>query len=226
MNNIYLPLENYKPLRDIVFDYMKNAIITGEFKPGERLMEVQLAEKLGVSRTPVREAIRKLELEGLVVMVPRKGAYVSDLDARDLLNVLEIRGSLEGLAASLAAERITDEEIKELNSIVDEFYKSIEINDHEALVKSDKAFHDLIFAASRNEKLVQIMNNLQEHVHRFRVRYISEEKKSKKLYQEHKKILESLENRNADNARKWAEKHIHNFQRDFISDMKHFSHEE
>lgn len=226
MNNFYLPLENYKPLRDIVFDYMKNAIITGELKPGERLMEVQLAEKLGVSRTPVREAIRKLELEGLVVMVPRKGAYVSDLDTRDLLNVLEIRGSLEGLAASLAAERITDEEIRELNSIVDEFYKSIETNDHEALVKCDKAFHDLIFAASRNDKLVQIMNNLQEHVHRFRVRYINEEKKSKKLYQEHKKILESLEERNADNARKWAEKHIYNFQKEFISDMKYFSHGE
>lgn len=223
MNNFYLPLENYKPLRDIVFDYMKNAIITGELKPGERLMEVQLAEKLGVSRTPVREAIRKLELEGLVVMVPRKGAYVSDLDTKDLLNVLEIRSSLEGLAASLAAERITDEELKDLNSIVNEFYKSIEINDHEALVKSDKAFHDLIFAASRNDKLVQIMNNLQEHVHRFRVRYINEERKSKKIYQEHKKILESLEDRNADNARRWAEKHIQNFQSEFIKDMKHFS---
>ncbi|MDI3500468.1 MAG: hypothetical protein PWP22_239, partial [Thermoanaerobacter sp.] len=105
--NDFLPLENYKPLRDVVFDYMKDAIITGKLKPGERLMEVQLAEKLGVSRTPVREAIRKLELEGLVVMVPRKGAYVADLDAKDLLNVLEVRSSLEGLAASLAAERIT-----------------------------------------------------------------------------------------------------------------------
>jgi DNA-binding GntR family transcriptional regulator len=121
--NDFLPLENYKPLRDVVFDYMKDAIITGKLKPGERLMEVQLAEKLGVSRTPVREAIRKLELEGLVVMVPRKGAYVADLDAKDLLNVLEVRSSLEGLAASLAAERITEEEIDKLKKIIEEFQK-------------------------------------------------------------------------------------------------------
>ncbi len=176
----FLSLENYKPLRDIVFDYMKNAIITGELKPGERLMEVQLAEKLGVSRTPVREAIRKLELEGLVVMVPRKGAYVSDLDAKDLLNVLEVRSSLEGLAASLAAERITDEEIERLKGILEEFQKNIELGDNEALIRLDKEFHDLIFAASRNDKLIQIVNNIQEHVHRFRVRYINEEKKAKK----------------------------------------------
>ncbi|AFK85771.1 MULTISPECIES: GntR family transcriptional regulator [Thermoanaerobacterium] len=222
MNN-YLPLENYKPLRDIVFDYMKNAIITGEFKPGERLMEVQLAEKLGVSRTPVREAIRKLELDGLVVMVPRKGAYVSDLSTKDLLNAFEVRQSLEGLAASLAAERITDDELKKLKDVLDKFYEGIQENDVEKLIKYDQEFHDLIFNASRNEKLVQIMNNLQEHVHRFRVRYISDFKKSKKLYQEHKKILESLEMRSSDNAQKWAEKHIQNFQNDLVKDMKHFS---
>lgn len=226
MSNIYLPLENYKPLRDIVFDYMKNAIISGELKPGERLMEVQLAEKLGVSRTPVREAIRKLELEGLVVMVPRKGAYVSDLDAKDLLNVLEIRSALEGLAASLAAERITDEEINQLKTFVDAFYESLQKKDSEGMIKYDKEFHDLIFIASRNDKLIQIMNNLQEHVHRFRVRYINEEKRSKKIYQEHKKILEALEERNSDNAAKWAERHIRNFQNEFVKDMKHFSYKE
>ncbi|MBP2072330.1 MULTISPECIES: GntR family transcriptional regulator [Thermoanaerobacterium] len=222
MNN-YLPLENYKPLRDIVFDYMKNAIITGEFKPGERLMEVQLAEKLGVSRTPVREAIRKLELDGLVVMVPRKGAYVSDLSTKDLLNAFEVRQSLEGLAASLAAERITDDELNKLKEILDKFYEGIAENNTEKLIKYDQEFHDCIFNASRNEKLVQIMNNLQEHVHRFRVKYINDYRKSKKLYQEHKKILESLEMRNAENAQKWAEKHIQNFQNDLVKDMKHFS---
>jgi len=224
--NDFLPLENYKPLRDVVFDYMKDAIITGKLKPGERLMEVQLAEKLGVSRTPVREAIRKLELEGLVVMVPRKGAYVADLDAKDLLNVLEVRSSLEGLAASLAAERITEEEIDKLKRIVEEFQKKIEEGDNEGLIKLDKEFHDLIFAASRNDKLIQVMNNLQEHVHRFRVRYINEEKKAKKIYQEHKKITEAIEARDTDAARRWAEKHIRNFQTEVVKDIKYFSYKE
>ena len=109
-----LNLDEYKPLRDVVFENLRGAIVEGRLKPGERLMEVQLAEQLGVSRTPVREAIRKLELEGLVVMLPRKGAYVANMSLKDLIDVLEIRASLEGLAASLAAERITDEDIKKL----------------------------------------------------------------------------------------------------------------
>ena len=107
-----LNLDEYKPLRDVVFENLREAIVEGRLKPGQRLMEVQLAEQLGVSRTPVREAIRKLELEGLVVMLPRKGAYVANMSLKDLIDVLEIRASLEGLAASLAAERITDEDIK------------------------------------------------------------------------------------------------------------------
>lgn len=224
--NEFFTLGNYKPLRDLVFDYMKEAIITGKLKPGERLMEVQLAERLGVSRTPVREAIRKLELEGLVVMVPRKGAYVADLNAKDLLNVLEVRSSLEGLAASLAAERITDEELEKLKSIVEEFRVKMDEGDLEALIRLDKEFHDLIFAASRNDKLIQIMNNLQEHVHRFRVKYITEGKKAKRIYQEHKKIAELIEQRDANGARKWAEKHVRNFQEEVVRDSKYFSDKE
>ncbi len=108
-----LNLDNYKPLRDVVFENLREAILEGKLKPGQRLMEVQLAEQLGVSRTPVREAIRKLELEGLVVMLPRKGAYVANMSLKDIMDVLEVRASLEGLAY-LAAERISDEDIKSL----------------------------------------------------------------------------------------------------------------
>lgn len=222
MNNSF-SLENYKPLRDIVYDYMKNAIIAGEFKPGERLMEVQLAEKLGVSRTPIREAIRKLELDGLVVMVPRKGAYVSDLSTKDLLNVFEIRECLEGLAASLAADRITDSELENLKNMLEEFHRGVLENDIVKMIKYDAEFHNCIFNASRNDKLVQIMNNLEEYIHRFRVKYINNSTKSKKLYQEHKKIYESIESRSSLSAQKWAEKHIQDFQNDLIKNMKYFS---
>ena len=107
-------LDGYKPLRDVVFETLRDAIITQVLKPGERLMEIQLADEMGVSRTPVREAIRKLELEGLVIMVPRKGAYVAGVSMKDIHEVYEVRAALEMLAVSLAAERITDEELDAL----------------------------------------------------------------------------------------------------------------
>ena len=103
-------VDEYLPLRDVVFNTLRQAILTGDFLPGERLMEITLAKRLGVSRTPVREAIRKLELEGLVDMIPRKGAAVARITVSDLKDVLEVRCHLEEFAASIACDRITEEE--------------------------------------------------------------------------------------------------------------------
>ena len=107
-------LDSYQPLRDVVCETLRDAVRNGILKPGERLMEIQLAEELGVSRTPVREAIRRLELEGYVIMMPRRGTYVANLSIRDINEVFEIRTSLESLSSGLAAERITDEELERL----------------------------------------------------------------------------------------------------------------
>ena len=106
-------MNEYLPLRDVVFNTLRRAILRGELKPGERLMEIQLANKLGVSRTPIREAIRKLELEGLVLMVPRKGAEVAEITEKNLRDVLEVRCALEELAVQLACDRIDPERMKE-----------------------------------------------------------------------------------------------------------------
>ena len=108
----------YLPLRDVVFNTLRQAILRGELKPGERLMEIQLANKLGVSRTPIREAIRKLELEGLVLMIPRKGAEVAEITEKSLRDVLEVRRALEELAVELVCEKITDEQIQDLNELL------------------------------------------------------------------------------------------------------------
>ena len=124
-----LTLDNYKPLRDIVFENIREAIMEGTLRPGERLMEIQLAEQLGVSRTPVREAIRKLELEGLVVMLPRKGAYVASISKKDLVEILELRVGLEGLAAFYAAERISSEGIENLEEISKDLENYVHQND-------------------------------------------------------------------------------------------------
>ena len=114
-------INNYLPLRDVVFYTLRQAILKGELKPGERLMEMQLANQLGVSRTPIREAIRKLELEGLVLMIPRRGAVVAKITEKDLRDVLEVRTSLEKLAIELACQRMPDETIPDLRQALEAF---------------------------------------------------------------------------------------------------------
>ena len=114
MNDFSVDMNEYLPLRDVVFNTLRKAILKGELKPGERLMEIALAERLGVSRTPVREAMRKLELEGLVVMIPRRGAQVANITEKDLNDVLEVRIALENLSIENACMRMTEEQLEEL----------------------------------------------------------------------------------------------------------------
>lgn len=202
-----IALENYRPLREIVFETLREAIITGVLKPGERLMEVQLAEEMGVSRTPVREAIRKLELENFVVMVPRKGAYVADISTKDIVDVYEIRAALESLAAGLAAERITDEELEELQRILVQNAESQSLED---LIAVDTKFHDVLYRASRNERLVQIISNLREQIQRFRSTTLASPGRIKNTLEEHKKIVDAVSERNILLAQQLAQEHIDN----------------
>ena len=124
-NNFDVKMDEYLPLRDVVFKTLRQAILKGELEPGERLMEIQLAERLGVSRTPIREAIRKLELEGLVLMIPRKGAEVARISENNLRDVLEVRRTLEELAVDLACQRMTEDELEELKKTQELFAQAI-----------------------------------------------------------------------------------------------------
>jgi DNA-binding GntR family transcriptional regulator len=216
-------LNDYKPLREVIFNTLRKAIIIGELKPGERLMEVQLAEKMGVSRTPVREAIRKLELEGLVDMLPRKGAHVADLSVKDIMDVLEVRSTLDGLASSLSALRITDEELKELKHVQSQFVNYVEKDNLQGSIKKDVEFHDIIYRSSRNEKLIQITNNLREQVHRFRVIYLKDYSSSRELIREHMDICEAIIGRDSEAAQKFAQKHIKNQEDTIIAAIKRSS---
>ncbi|MGI6359324.1 MAG: GntR family transcriptional regulator [Bacillota bacterium] len=207
---IPVKLDNYKPLREIVFEHLREAIITGKLRPGERLMEMQLAEEMGVSRTPVREAIRKLELEGLVIMVPRRGAYVSDLTIKDVAETYEIRSALESLAAGLAAERITADESEELERILVQIGQCIANNDVKRSLELDEQFHNLLYQASKNDRLVQIINNLREHIQRFRATSMSTPGRLEAVFNEHMKIAEAISERNAELAERLAQEHIEN----------------
>ena len=216
---IPIKLDGYKPLRDIVFETLREAIINQTLKPGERLMEIQLAEEMGVSRTPVREAIRKLELEGLVVMVPRKGAYVAGISMKDIHEVYELRSALEALAASLAAVRITDEELEEMERQMVKEAKETEDNNLQGIVSIDTTFHDLLYQAAHNQRLVQFINILQEQLQRFRSATLSRPGRSKYALEEHKKIVEALANKDAKLAAKLATEHIENAENAMIFAM-------
>ena len=216
-------LDGYKPLRDVVFETLRDAIIKQVLKPGERLMEIQLADEMGVSRTPVREAIRKLELEGLVVMVPRKGAYVAGVSMKDIHEVYEVRAALEMLAVSLAAERITDEELDALERQVLRESEAENSEGEKALdniIYIDSTFHDIIYQAAHNQRLVQFVNILQEQLQRFRAASLSRPGRSKTALLEHKQIVEALAERNGELASKLAKEHIENAENAMISSME------
>lgn len=203
-------LDNYKPLRELVFESLREAIILGHLRPGERLMEIQLAEQMGVSRTPVREAIRKLELEGLVVMVPRKGAYVAGLSIKDIADVFEIRKALEGLAAELAADRISDEEIENLERVLHRLADAADQKNFDTFIEVDTEFHAILFQAGRNERLSQIINNLREQIHRFRITSLSMPGRMTAAVEEHRKIVEAISQHDLDEAKRLAQEHIEN----------------
>lgn len=203
-------MNEYLPLRDVVFNTLRQAILRGELKPGERLMEIQLANKLGVSRTPIREAIRKLELEGLVLMIPRKGAEVADIKEKNLRDVLEVRSALEILAVRLACERITDKQIAELKRAAKEFKITLANDDITKVAEADVKFHDVIYEATGNKKLIQLLNNLREQMYRYRVEYLKNESAHAKLLREHEEIISKIENRQIQEAIAIVCQHIDN----------------
>ena len=208
--NFEVSMNEYLPLRDVVFHTLRQAILRRELKPGERLMEIQLANKLGVSRTPIREAIRKLELEGLVLMIPRKGAEVAEITEKSLRDVLEVRRALEELAVELVCEKITEEQIQDLKDAAEEFKESLESGDITRIAEADVKFHDVIYMATDNQKLIQLLNNLREQMYRYRVEYLKRSDFHQQLIDEHEEIIETIENGQKDRAVQVVCQHVDN----------------
>ena len=213
-------MNEYLPLRDVVFNTLREAILKGELKPGERLMEIQLAKRLGVSRTPIREAIRKLELEGLVVMVPRKGAEVADITEKDLRDVLEVRKALEELVVQIACDRMTEEDFKELKKAHARFKTVIKKGDLKEVAEADVKFHDIIYMSTNNQRLIQILNNLREQMYRYRIEYLKDTQMHAALVQEHESIVECLESGDKENASRIMRSHIDNQEQGIVRSLK------
>lgn len=223
MEQFQLQMNEYLPLRDVVFQTLRQAILRGDLKPGERLMEIHLAQKLGVSRTPVREAIRKLELEGLVLMIPRKGAVVAEITVTDLEDVLEVRTALEELAVKNACKKITKKELEEVKHLAEEFRQTLYGDDVAQCAQADMRFHDAIYEVTGNRRLVQILNNLREQMYRYRMEYLKDRQSHSILVKEHEDIVRGLEEGNEELALSVTIRHIEH-QRDHIINL--LSHKE
>ncbi len=198
------------PLRDVVFNKLRRAILTGELKPGERLMEIHLAKKLGVSRTPIREAIHKLTLEGLATMTPRRGAEVAQITEKSMNDVLEVRRALDALCAELACDRITEEELENLQQACDHFEAAVKTKDVKKIAQADVELHDIIVRATDNQRLIQLINNLSEQMYRYRFEYIKDFSQHETLVKEHRIIYQSIVRKDKKTAAEAAKIHIDN----------------
>ena len=209
-------MDEYLPLREVVFNTLRQAILKGELKPGERLMEIALAEKLGVSRTPIREAMRKLELEGLVVMIPRRGAQVANITEKDLNDVLEVRITLENMAIEKACANMTDKDVRKLELAAQDFQKSTAEGDLVKMAEADVNFHEAIYRINLDVKegeflvLTGVLNNLREQIYRYRVEYLKEDEARNRLVKEHEEITDAIRNRDVKKAQELSFEHLEN----------------
>ena len=220
MTDFTVTMNEFLPLREVVFQTLRQAILKGELKPGERLMEVALAERLGVSRTPIREAMRKLELEGLVVMVPRKGAQVASITEKDLTDVLEVRITLENFAIEKACTHMTEEDMDKLWLASKQFERAIQEGDLVRIAEADQAFHEIIYQASDNARLLQVLTNMREQIYRYRLEYLKDELSRDKLLEEHRRLTDAIRRRDAAQAQKISFEHLENQRKAIIRSIR------
>lgn len=219
-DNLQVMMNEFLPLRDVVFNTLRQAILTGELKPGERLMEIHLANRLGVSRTPIREAIRKLELEGLVTMIPRRGAEVAQITEKSMNDVLEVRRALDALCVELACDRITEEKLDALKAACGCFEQAVKTKDVKKIAQADVELHDIIVEATGNQRLIQMVHNLSEQMYRYRFEYIKDSDRHENLVEEHRIIYESLVKKDKETASQAAKLHIDNQKKAIIRQIQ------
>ncbi|RCX18875.1 DNA-binding GntR family transcriptional regulator [Anaerobacterium chartisolvens] len=201
---------NLSSLRGKVFIQLQNDILNGKYQSGDSLIETRLSEDLGVSRTPIREAIRQLELEGLVRSIPNKGAIVTGISDQDIEDIYTIRMMIEGLASRWAAEKITQTELQELKEAFDmeEFYTVK--NDTAHLLELDSRFHDIIFKASKSKPLIHTLSTFHHYVQSARNASLSSPGRAKKVLEEHRAILQAIIDKDPDRAELLTNLHVKN----------------
>ncbi len=197
-------------LRGRVFHHLREDILSGKYKEGDELKEVAIGEELGVSRTPVREAFRQLELEGLIQIIPNKGAYVTGITEKDVKDIYMIRSLLEGLCARWACEHITDAQMEEMeeNIYLSKFHAQ---KGHlEQLAELDNRFHEILYEACNSKMLEHQLRDFHEYVLRVRKKTLANVNRGPKSNEEHELLMEAIKAKDADKAEKLANMHMIN----------------
>ena len=195
-------------LREHVYVSIKGAIIGGEFEPGRRLIEEKLAEDMKTSRTPVREAIQKLEKEGLIYRLPRGGFAVKGVTEEEVEEVFGLRGILEGYAGFLATARMDDAELRSLEDIIALEETCLQDMNVEEFIRLDGEFHDVVYKAAKNNRLYNLLHDLRDYIYRYRVIIMRYQRKPQLAVQDHKEMVASIRSRNAKQVEKLVRKHM------------------
>lgn len=193
-----------------VFHTLREDILSGKYRKDEELKEKTIGEELGVSRTPVREALRQLELEGLVTIIPNKGAFVVGISKNDIQDIYEIRSLLEGLCAKWAVSVITEKQIEELEEIIFLTDFHIEKEHYKHILELDNRFHEILYEASSSKVLNHVLSDFHHYVERVRKVSLSSKKRAQESNAEHRKIVEALKAHDEQKAEKLANEHIMN----------------
>ncbi len=213
---------SYEPLWKQVYRLLRGAILKGEMVTGERITEVEIAEQLNVSRTPVREAFRMLELEELINIIPQHGVFVAGVETKkEIDDIFQLRMELEGLAAYLAAKNITKEQIDKLEDYTEKIEKCIIENDQKGCVNVDIAFHQIIKKASNNKWLDKFLDTLFEQATRFRLSSLAQQGRMKDFLKEHKELAKAISDGNPELAQELAKKHIYAAWKSILSVFDH-----
>lgn len=193
-------IEKHQTLREKILEMIRDAILKGTLKPGERVSEPELAERFGISRTPIREAFRQLESEGYLEVIPRKGAVVASLSERDIEEFYAIKIILEGFAAKMAAENLTEKDIERLEAINDRLQKIADEGDVKSFFRVHNEFHDVFIKAAGNDKLYEMINQLVMKFKRLRLASLSQPGRMEISVEEHRNMIEAFKNHDGDRA--------------------------
>ena len=215
-----IKLENYELLNQKVYHALKKAIIRGDIKQNSKLVLTEIAKSLGVSNTPIREAVNKLASEGLVKIIPNKGIIVKEINIDDFREILQIRAFLDGLIIKIALQKITDKEIDETMEIIHEMEQCVKEDNRITYNDLDIKFHDIFLNIAGNNTLKEIYNKLTEQGYRFRLRTLKITDRMNKSLKEHKEIAFNVKERNLDEAVRVSQKHIESISKSIEEDEK------
>lgn len=209
---------DYKTIRELLFKHLRDLIISGKFKTGQKLVEEELAEQFKVSRTPVREALRKLEIEGLVQYQPRRGVIVTGFSRQDFDEIYAARAVLEGLAARLAAEQATDAEITELGHRLEQMNRALASGDFQRTARIHTRFDDLLYHIGHNRRLYGILSQFSEYIEHCQLVSMERPGRADEIRREHEMMYSAIAARDPDGAERMARLHVTNARRAFFGE--------